>query len=144
MRTGIAAERFGWQVLDTGSIENFISCSHTEGPRFATQLESHVGDYDVDVMNLQTATALVPAAEEGGLHEIVLENGASLRARTLILSTGARWRQMTGPGENDYRNKGVPYCPPCAGPLITGTRVPVDGGDGESVVLGKGASGKVE
>src|SRR3546814_20626937 len=108
MRTGIAAERFGWQVLDTGSIENFISCSHTEGPRFATQLESHVGDYDVDVMNLQTATALVPAAEEGGLHEIVLENGASQRERTLILDREARrvgkecvstWRSRWSPDD---------------------------------------------
>ncbi|WP_119035331.1 alkyl hydroperoxide reductase subunit F [Hephaestia caeni] len=133
IRTGIAAERFGGQVLDTVSIENFISVSHTEGPRFATQLESHVGDYDVDVMNLQTATALVPAAEEGGLHEIVLKNGASLRARTLILSTGARWRQMNVPGENEYRNKGVTYCPHCDGPLFKGKRVAVIGGGNSGV-----------
>src|SRR3546814_11582704 len=86
-------------------------------------------------MNLQTATALVPAAEEGGLHEIVLENGASLRARTLILSTGARWRQMNVPGENDYRNKGVTYCQHCDGPLFKGKRV-----DRKSVVWGKSGS----
>src|SRR3546814_6864886 len=84
-------------------------------------------------MNLQTATALVPAAEEGGLHEIVLENGASLRARTLILSTGARWRQMNVPGENDYRNKGVTYCPHCDGPLFKGKRVAVIGGGNSGV-----------
>src|SRR3546814_17299594 len=84
-------------------------------------------------MNLQTATALVPAAEEGGLHEIVLENGASLRARTLILSTGSRWRQMNVPGANDYRNKGLPYCPHCARPLFQGKRVAVVSGGNSGV-----------
>jgi len=92
IRTGVAAERFGGQVLDTMGIENFISVSHTEGPKLAAQLEAHVRDYDVDIMNLQRAERLIPAAQPGGLHEIVLANGASLKARTVILSTGARWR----------------------------------------------------
>ena len=105
IRTGIAAERFGGQVLDTMGIENFISVSHTEGPKLVAQLEQHVKDYDVDVMNLQRAEKLVPATKEGGLHELVLANGASLKAKTIILSTGARWRQMNVPGEDQYRNK---------------------------------------
>ncbi|WP_213980330.1 alkyl hydroperoxide reductase subunit F [Sphingomonas sp. dw_22] len=128
IRTGIAAERFGGQVLDTMSIENFISVSHTEGPKLAAHLEQHVKDYDVDIMNHQRAAKLIPARVEGGLHEVVLENGASLKGRTLILSTGARWRQMNVPGEDDYRNKGVTYCPHCDGPLFKGKRVAVIGG----------------
>lgn len=133
IRTGIAAERFGGQVLDTMAIENFISVSHTEGPKLAAQLEQHVGDYDIDVMNLQRAEALIPAAQAGGLHEIRLENGASLKARTIILSTGARWRQMGVPGEDEYRNKGVAYCPHCDGPLFKGKRVAVIGGGNSGV-----------
>jgi alkyl hydroperoxide reductase subunit F len=133
IRTGIAAERFGGQVLDTMAIENFISVPHTEGPKLAAQLEQHVGDYDIDVMNLQRAEALIPAAEAGGLHEIRLENGASLKARTIILSTGARWRQMGVPGEDQYRNKGVAYCPHCDGPLFKGKRVAVIGGGNSGV-----------
>ncbi|MET0309302.1 MAG: alkyl hydroperoxide reductase subunit F [Sphingomonas sp.] len=128
IRTGIAAERFGGQVLDTMAIENFISVSHTEGPKLAAHLEQHVKDYDVDIMNHQRAARLIPSRVEGGLHEVVLENGASLKGRTLILSTGARWRQMNVPGENDYRNKGVTYCPHCDGPLFKGKRVAVIGG----------------
>ena len=133
IRTGIAAERFGGQVLDTMAIENFISVAHTEGPKLAAQLESHVKDYDVDIMNLQRAEKLVPASREGGLHEVRLANGASLKARTLILSTGARWRQMGVPGEEQYRNKGVAYCPHCDGPLYKGKRVAVIGGGNSGV-----------
>jgi alkyl hydroperoxide reductase subunit F len=133
IRTGLVAERFGGQVLDTAAIENFISVPHTEGPRFAAELERHVADYDVDVMNHQTAAALVPAEQEGGLHEVKLANGASLSARALILSTGARWRQMNVPGEQEYRNKGVTYCPHCDGPLFKGKRVAVIGGGNSGV-----------
>lgn len=133
IRTGIAAERFGGQVLDTMSIENFISVSHTEGPKLAAHLEQHVKDYDVDIMNHQRAAKLVPARQEGGLHEVVLESGASLHARTVILSTGARWRTMGVPGEEEYRNKGVTYCPHCDGPLFKGKRVAVIGGGNSGV-----------
>ncbi len=128
IRTGIVTERFGGQVLDTMAIENFISVSHTEGPKLAAALDNHVRDYDVDVMNLQTATRLIPAAEQGGFHEVVLANGASLKSRTIILTTGARWRQMNVPGEDDYRTRGVTYCPHCDGPLFKGKPTAVIGG----------------
>ncbi len=133
IRTGIAAERFGGQVLDTMGIENFISVSHTEGPKLVAQLEQHVKDYDVDIMNLQRADKLIPAKSEGGFHEVVLANGASLKAKTVILSTGARWRQMNVPGEDEYRNRGVAYCPHCDGPLFKGKRVAVIGGGNSGV-----------
>lgn len=133
IRVGVAAERFGGQVLDTMGIENFISVSHTEGPKLAAQLEQHVKDYDVDVMNLQRAEKLIPAKREGGLHEVVLANGASLKAKAIILSTGARWRQMNVPGEDEYKNKGVAYCPHCDGPLFKGKRVAVIGGGNSGV-----------
>ncbi len=133
IRTGIAAERFGGQVLDTMAIENFISVTHTEGPKLVAHLEQHVREYDVDIMNLQRAEELIPAKREGGLHEVRLANGASLKARTVILSTGARWRQMGVPGEDEYRNKGVAYCPHCDGPLYKGKRVAVIGGGNSGV-----------
>ncbi|MVZ96356.1 alkyl hydroperoxide reductase subunit F [Sphingorhabdus sp. IMCC26285] len=132
IRTGVVAERFGGQVLDTMGIENFISVSHTEGPKLAAQLEQHVRDYEVDIMNLQTASALIPG-EAGGLHEVKLASGASLKAKTIILSTGARWRQMGAPGEDMYRNKGVAYCPHCDGPLYKGKRTAVIGGGNSGV-----------
>lgn len=133
LRVGIAAERFGGQVLDTMGIENFISVPYTEGPKLAAQLEGHVKENGVDIMNLQRAEKLIPAAREGGLHEVVLANGASLKAKTIILSTGARWRQMGVPGEDEYRNKGVAYCPHCDGPLFKGKRVAVIGGGNSGV-----------
>ncbi|HET6538398.1 MAG TPA: alkyl hydroperoxide reductase subunit F [Sphingopyxis sp.] len=144
IRTGMAAERFGGQVLDTMTIENFISVQHTEGPKLVSQLEQHVGDYDVDVMNLQRAEKLIPASQPGGLHEVRLENGASLKARTVILSTGARWRQMGVPGEDEYRNKGVAYCPHCDGPLYKGKRVAVIGGGNSGVEAAIDLAGLVQ
>ena len=129
IRTGVVAERFGGQVLDTMGIENFISVKETEGPKLVSALEQHVKEYDVDVMNLQRATALVP----GNLIEVKLANGASLKAKTVILSTGARWREMNVPGEQEYRNRGVAYCPHCDGPLYKGKRVAVIGGGNSGV-----------
>lgn len=133
IRTGIAAERFGGQVLDTMSIENFISLPHTEGPKLAAALEEHVKDYGVDIMNLQRTEKLVPAQVPGGLAEVHLANGAVLKSKSVILATGARWRQMNVPGENEYRNKGVAYCPHCDGPLFKGKRVAVIGGGNSGV-----------
>ncbi len=130
IRTGVVAERFGGQVLDTMAIENFISVPYTEGPKLAAALETHVRDYGVDIMNLQRAEKLVPAGDHV---EIQLANGASLKARTVVLSTGARWRQMNVPGEDQYRNKGVAYCPHCDGPLFKGKRVAVIGGGNSGV-----------
>ncbi|AZV94797.1 MULTISPECIES: alkyl hydroperoxide reductase subunit F [Pseudomonadota] len=130
IRTGVVAERFGGQVLDTMAIENFISVPHTEGPRFAAALEEHVKSYDVDIMNLQRVVAL----EEGdGLLSVKLESGAELRSRSVILATGARWREINVPGEREYRNHGVAYCPHCDGPLFKGKRVAVIGGGNSGV-----------
>ncbi|MBX3654646.1 MAG: alkyl hydroperoxide reductase subunit F [Ramlibacter sp.] len=130
IRTGIASERFGGQVLDTLGIENFISIKETEGPKFALALEEHVRSYDVDIMNLQRARALVPGKD---LIEVQLDSGASLKARSVVITTGARWRNINVPGEAEFRNKGVAYCPHCDGPLFKGKRVAVIGGGNSGV-----------
>jgi alkyl hydroperoxide reductase subunit F len=133
IRTGIAAERFGGQVNDTLAIENYISVLETDGPKLAAALEAHAKAYDVDIMNLQRAEALVPPAEAGGLIEVKMANGGSLKAKTVILSTGARWRNVNVPGEAEYKNKGVAYCPHCDGPLFKGKRTAVIGGGNSGV-----------
>jgi NADH-dependent peroxiredoxin subunit F len=129
IRTGIAAERLGGQLLDTVGIENFISVKETQGHKLASGLEQHVTTYDVDVMNLQRAEGLVP----GDLIEVKLAGGASLKARSVIVATGARWREINVPGEREYRNRGVAYCPHCDGPLFKGKRVAVVGGGNSGV-----------
>ena len=131
VRTGVVADRFGGQVLDTVSIENFISVKATDGPRLVAGLEQHVRDYDVDIMNLQRAEALSIGTD--GLAEIHLQSGASIKSRSVILSTGARWSEMNVPGEKEYRGKGVAYCPHCDGPLYKGKRVAVVGGGNSGV-----------
>jgi len=133
IRTGILAERFGGQTMDTMSIENFISVLETDGPKFAAALEQHAKRYDVDILNLQRAEKLIPAADNNGLIGIELANGATLKSKTVILSTGARWREVNVPGEKEYRNKGVAYCPHCDGPLFKGKRVAVIGGGNSGV-----------
>ena len=133
IRTGIAAERIGGQMLDTVDIENFISVSKTEGPKLSAAMENHIRDYDVDIMGLQRAAKLIPATTEGGLIEVQTESGATLKAKTVILSTGARWRNMNVPGEEQYRTKGVTYCPHCDGPLFKGKDVAVIGGGNSGI-----------
>ncbi|GIX34998.1 MAG: alkyl hydroperoxide reductase subunit F [Lysobacteraceae bacterium] len=134
IRTGLVAERFGGQVLDTAGIENFISVPHTEGPQLAAALEAHVRAHEVDIITAQRARALLPAGRsDDGLHRVELENGARLRARSVILATGARWRQLNVPGEDRYRTRGVAYCPHCDGPLFRGKRVAVIGGGNSGV-----------
>ena len=130
IRTGVVAERFGGQVLDTLAIENFISVKRTEGPQLAAALESHVREYGVDIMPAQRAQALVPG---DGLHEVRLAGGATLKAKTVILAPGARWREMNVPGEKEYKAKGVCFCPHCDGPLFRGKRVAVIGGGNSGV-----------
>ena len=144
IRVGIAAERFGGQVNDTLGIENYISVLETDGPKFAAALEAHARAYDVDIMNRQLAESLVPATEPGGLIEVKLESGATLKARSVILSTGARWRNVNVPGEREYRNKGVAYCPHCDGPLFKGKRVSVIGGGNSGVEAAIDLAGVVE
>jgi len=132
IRTGLLAERMGGQTMDTMSIGNFISVLETDGPKFAAALEQHAKRYEVDIMNLQRATQLQPAGADG-LVGVTLDNGATLKSRTVIVSTGARWREVNVPGEQEYRNKGVAYCPHCDGPLFKGKRVAVIGGGNSGV-----------
>jgi alkyl hydroperoxide reductase subunit F len=133
IRTGIVAERFGGQVLDTLAIENFISVKETEGPKLAAALEGHVRHYDVDVMSHQKAVCLIPSPQPGALAQVQLESGAVLKARSVILATGARWREMNVPGEREFLAKGVAFCPHCDGPLFKGKRVAVIGGGNSGV-----------
>ncbi|HHT7227682.1 TPA: alkyl hydroperoxide reductase subunit F [Bacillus cereus] len=129
IRTGIVAERFGGQVMDTMGIENFISVKKTEGPKLVASLEEHVKEYDIDVMNLQRAKRL----EKKELIEVELENGAILKSKSVIVSTGARWRNVGVPGEAEFKNKGVAYCPHCDGPLFIGKDVAVIGGGNSGI-----------
>jgi NADH-dependent peroxiredoxin subunit F len=132
-RTGIAAERFGGQLQDTLGIENLPGTSYTEGPKLSDSLKAQANENAIDLMDLARATELRPATEAGGMHEVTLANGAVLRSRSLILSTGARWRNLGVPGEAEYRNKGVAYCPHCDGPLFKGKRIAVIGGGNSGV-----------
>ncbi len=140
IRTGVIADRFGGQVLDTLSIENFISVKETDGQKFAVALEQHVKEYEVDIMNTQRASKIVP----GKIKEVHTESGAVLKARSVIISTGARWREINVPGEKEYRNHGVAYCPHCDGPLFKGKRVAVIGGGNSGVEAAIDLAGIVE
>ena len=133
IRVGVAAERFGGQVNDTMAIENYISVLETDGPKMAAAMEAQVRHYEVDIMNLQRADKVVPAASPGGLTQVHMANGGVLSARSVILSTGARWRNVNVPGEAQYKNKGVAYCPHCDGPLFKGKRTAVIGGGNSGV-----------
>ena len=129
IRTGLIAERFGGQPLETLGIENLIGTPYIEGVQLGRQLEEHVKKYPVDLMNLQKAVKL----EKKDLIEVSLANGATLKSKAVILSTGARWRDLGIPGEQRFKNKGVAYCPHCDGPLFSGKDVAVIGGGNSGI-----------
>lgn len=144
IKTGVVADRFGGQVQDTMAIENFISVKATEGPKLVASLEAHVKDYDVDVMNGQQVKKIISSEIEGGLITLELENGASLQTRSAVIATGAKWREMNVPGEQEYRGKGVAYCPHCDGPLFKGKSVAVIGGGNSGIEAAIDLAGIVE
>ncbi|MDQ2779530.1 MAG: alkyl hydroperoxide reductase subunit F [Pseudomonadota bacterium] len=144
IRTGIVAERFGGQTLDTLGIENFISVQETQGPKFAAAMEAQVRGYGVDIINNQRVTAIEAALQPGGAITVKLDNGASLKSKSVILATGARWRTVNVPGEAEYKNKGVAYCPHCDGPLFKGKRVAVIGGGNSGIEAAIDLAGIVE
>jgi NADH-dependent peroxiredoxin subunit F len=144
IRTGIVAERFGGQTLDTLAIENYISVLETDGPKFAAALEAQVRSYGVEILTGQRVQALQPAAPAGGMHSVRLVNGAELKAKAVVLATGARWKNVNVPGEAEYRNKGVAYCPHCDGPLFKGKDVAVIGGGNSGVEAAIDLAGVVQ
>ncbi len=129
IRTAIVAERFGGQVMDTMGIENLIGTRYTEGPKLVASLEEHVKEYPVDIYNLQRAKSI----KRDKMVEIELESGATLKSKTVIIATGARWRNLGVPGEAEFKNRGVAYCPHCDGPLFKGKHVAVIGGGNSGV-----------
>jgi len=140
IRTGIVAEKFGGQPLDTMGIENIIGTPYTEGPKFVAQLEEHVNEYDIDIMKATKAVKL----ERTDMVEVTLSNGAVLKSKTAVLATGARWRDLSVPGEEKFKNKGIAYCPHCDGPLFKGKKVAVVGGGNSGVEAAIDLAGVVE
>ena len=129
IRTGIVADVFGGQVMDTLGIENFIGTKYTEGPKLMAEIEEHVNEYGVDVMKGLQAKSI----KKKDLFEVELDNGAILSSKTIILSTGARWRNIGVPGEQEFKNKGVAYCTHCDAPLFEGKHVAVVGGGNSGI-----------
>ncbi|MCG6480759.1 FAD-dependent oxidoreductase, partial [Vibrio parahaemolyticus] len=135
----------GGQVMDTMAIENFISVKHTEGPKLAANLGEHLKEYGVDIITEQQAEKLMGAefTADGKIH-VNLQSGATLKSNSVILSPGARWREMNVPGEQEYRNKGVAYCPHCDGPLFKGKKTAVIGGGNSGIEAAIDLAGIVE
>lgn len=144
IRTGLICERFGGQILDTVDIENYISMPKTEGAKLAQAFRAHVNDYAIDVIENQSVTKLMPAQQTGGLHQLQTASGATLKSRSIIIATGAHWRNMGVPGEQEYRTRGVTYCPHCDGPLFKGKKVAVIGGGNSGAEAAIDLAGVVE
>lgn len=129
IRTGLITENFGGQILNTTDIENIIAIKKIEGTHLAAVYEDNVRNHDIDVMMSHRATNLVP----GELIEVQLENGASVKSRTVIVATGASWRKMQVPGEEKYIGRGIAFCPHCDGPLYKNKKIAVIGGGNSAV-----------
>ena len=133
IRTGLLADTMGGQVVETLGIENIIGIKYTEGPKFMADVAAHIQEYPVDVMTAQRAVRLEGKSAKKEFLELELESGATLKSKTIVIATGARWRNINVPGEKEFKNKGIAYCPHCDGPLFAGKNVAVIGGGNSGV-----------
>lgn len=122
-------DKVGGQVLDTFSIENLIGTVYTEGPKLAQALNTHMQEYNIDIVRNQTVVSL----EKDKLIKAKLDNDTEITAKTVIIATGARWRNANVPGEKEFKNKGVAYCPHCDGPIFEGKDIAVIGGGNSGI-----------
>ena len=129
IKVALIAERFGGQILDTVGIDNIAGTLHTEGVLLAQNMEAHCREYNVEIIKKEKVVSF----KRADLVEVTLESGATLKSKTLIIATGAKWRNTGAPGEIELQNKGVAYCPHCDGPLFKGKDVAVVGGGNSGI-----------
>lgn len=129
LKTAIIAEKIGGQVQDTKGIENLISVPYTEGPQLAAQLASHISEYDIKLLEHRRVKNVI----NGEIKKLELESGEYLKTKSLIVATGAKWRELGVPGEKDHIGRGVAYCPHCDGPMFKGKDIAVIGGGNSGV-----------
>jgi alkyl hydroperoxide reductase subunit F len=127
LKTALLAERMGGQVKDTKGIENLIGITYTEGPQLAEQLYQHVSAYPIQVFDRRRV------AKIGKDKTILLEGGETLSGESVIIASGAKWRELGVPGEKEYLGRGVAYCPHCDGPFYKGKKIAVIGGGNSGV-----------
>lgn len=145
--TGLVASEFGGQVVETLGIENIPGFKYTEGPDFMANMNEQVTALGVDVMTGALASDVREAENSSNdlrLVEVELDNDAVLKARTVVIATGARWRLIGIPGETEFRNKGVAYCTHCDGPLFKGKPVAVIGGGNSGIEAAIDLAGMVD
>ncbi len=129
LKVTVVAESFGGQVKDTMGIENLISVPKTTGPELVGNLMEHVNDYDITLKE----HVRVENIEKGNVKTITLSSGEQIRTRSLVVATGARWRELGVPGERENVGNGVAYCPHCDGPFFKGKDVAVIGGGNSGI-----------
>jgi alkyl hydroperoxide reductase subunit F len=129
LRTAILAERMGGQVMDTKGIENLIGVTYTEGPALAAQLAKHLAEYPVKILEHRR----VKNIKQDAIKSIELESGEFLTAKSIIVTTGAKWRELGIPGEKEYIGRGVAFCPHCDGPYYKNKKIAVVGGGNSGV-----------
>ncbi|WP_026374613.1 alkyl hydroperoxide reductase subunit F [Aestuariibacter salexigens] len=129
LKVTIVADRFGGQVKDTMDIENLISVPKTTGTELTGALHTHLADYDVTIKEHMR----VEQIKKGDVKTLVLSSGEEITSKTVIIATGAKWRELGVPGEKENVGNGVAYCPHCDGPFYKGKDVAVIGGGNSGV-----------
>jgi alkyl hydroperoxide reductase subunit F len=129
LKTAVVAEKVGGQVQETKGIENLVSVIYTEGPQLTAQLLKHVENYDIQLFENRRVKSIA----KGAVKKLELEGGESLSAKSIIIATGAKWRELGVAGEKEYLGRGVAFCPHCDGPYYKGKKIAVIGGGNSGV-----------
>ncbi len=139
LKVTMVADRIGGQVKDTVGIENLISVPKTTGTELTGNMQSHLSDYEVTIKE----HLRVDKIEKGAIKKLHLSTGEIIETKTIILATGAKWRELGVPGEKENIGNGVAYCPHCDGPFFKGKDVAVVGGGNSGIEAALDLAGMV-
>ena len=131
LKVTMVADRIGGQVKDTQDIENLISVPLTTGTELSANFEKHLREYDITLKEHVSVKEISETEDEN--YRIHLNTGETFETRSIILATGAQWRKLGVPGEEENIGKGVAFCAHCDGPFFKGKDIAVVGGGNSGI-----------
>ncbi len=130
LSVGIIADNIGGQVKETVDIENLISKKKTTGSELAADLMGHISEYSIEILSNRRVEKI---ELEGEFKKLTANSSETFISKAVIIATGASWRKLGVPGEEEYIGRGVAFCPHCDGPFYKGKDVAVIGGGNSGI-----------
>ena len=120
----VLTKDIGGQTAWTGDIENYTGYQFVTGAELVSKFEEHIKKNNIPLKENEEVIEI----KKRNSSILVKTAKAEYEAKTLIIASGKRVRELGIPGEKEFKNKGLTYCATCDGPLFAGKDVVVIGG----------------